>query len=61
MAVIKPDDLLRRKKELVEKILRDLSPGVRDEARRILLEQDMTVLMDKHKVLELLKRRGLII
>ncbi len=61
MAVIKPDNLLRRKKELVEKILRDLSPGVRDEARRILLEQDMTVLMDKHKVLELLKRRGLII
>ncbi len=61
MAVIKPDDVLRRKKELVEKILRDLSPGVRDEARRILLEQDMSVLTDKRKVLELLKRRGLII
>ncbi len=58
MAVVRRGGV-RRKRELIEEILKDLSPGLRDEARRILLEQDLDVLLDREKALGLLRRRGL--
>lgn len=49
-----------KKKELIEHVLRDLSPGLREEARRFLEEQDVSVLMDRVRLKKLLKERGLL-
>ncbi len=61
MSVIKPEDLVRRRREVLEALLRDLSPGLREEARRILEELPLDVLLDKRRALEELRRRGLVI
>ncbi|MCD6488238.1 MAG: hypothetical protein J7K21_03330 [Desulfurococcales archaeon] len=59
MSVTRPSDFLKRKREVIEEITRDLSPGVRDEARRILENLSMEELMDRRRVLEKLRKKGL--
>ncbi len=61
MSIIRPSDLMKRKKELIDQIIKDLSPGLRDQARRFLEKQGLEILSDRKKVLELLKKKGLII
>lgn len=60
MSVIKPEDLFRRKRSVIEEITRDLAPGVREAARRILEELRPEDLMDRRKVIEVLRKRGVI-
>ena len=60
MSITRPGDFLgRKKREIIEEITRDLSPGVRDEARRILENLSMEELMDRRRVLEKLRKKGL--
>jgi hypothetical protein len=56
LSVIRPRDYRRRR--LIEDALRDLSPDVRDEARRLLESLDYSVLSDREAVRRLLRRRG---
>ncbi len=49
-----------KKKELIERVLRDLSPGLREEARRLLEEQDLSVLMDRRRLKKLIEEHGLL-
>ncbi len=61
MSIIKPDDLYKkRRKELLDNILKDLSPGLRDQARRLLEELDIETLSKREKVLEYLRKKGII-
>lgn len=60
MAIIKPSDLMRRKKELIEQIIKDLSPGVRDIARRYLETLSIDDLRNKDKARSFLRKKGLI-
>ncbi len=60
MAIMKPSDLMRRKKELIEQIIKDLSPGVRDTARRYLETLSIDDLRDMEKAKNFLRKKGLI-
>lgn len=60
MSILKPDDLLKKKKDVIDKLLRDLSPDVRDLAKNILNEMSYEELLDRKKVFEILKKRGVI-
>lgn len=60
MSIIKPSDLMRRKKELIEQIIKDLSPGVRDTARRYLETLSIDDLRNKDKARSFLRKKGLI-
>jgi len=57
---MKPSDLMRRKKELIEQIIKDLSPGVRDTARRYLETLSIDDLRDMEKAKNFLRKKGLI-
>jgi len=59
LSLYKPDKHLD-KRRIIENILKDLDPGIRDSARRFLEELDHNVLKDKQRVLRLLKNKGLI-
>ncbi len=59
LSLYKPDKYMN-KRRTIENILKDLDPGIRDSARRFLEELDQNILMDKQRVLKLLKKRGLI-
>lgn len=60
MSIIKPEDLYKRRKELINELTKDLSPGIRDSVRRVLEELPIDILSDRKKVFEILKKRGLI-
>ncbi len=57
MSLYKPNKHLDKRK-IIENILKDLDPGIRDSARRFLEELDQNVLRDKQRVLRLLKNKG---
>lgn len=59
MSVLKPDDLFKKKKqEVIEEILKDLSPDVREAARRILEELPYEKLLDRRSITSYLRKRG---
>ncbi|RLG82891.1 MAG: hypothetical protein DRO40_06440 [Thermoprotei archaeon] len=60
MAIIKPSDLMRRKRELIERIVKDLSPGIKDTARRYLETLSIDDLRDKERAKNFLRKKGLI-
>ncbi|WFO75257.1 hypothetical protein J4526_09375 [Desulfurococcaceae archaeon MEX13E-LK6-19] len=60
MSILKPDDLMKKKKELINEVLKDLSPDVREAARRILEELPYERLLDRRDVLVFLKKKGLV-
>ncbi len=60
MSILKPDDLMKKKKELINEVLKDLSPDVREAARRILEELPYERLLNRRDVLVLLKKKGLV-
>ena len=60
MSVLKPDDLMKKKKDVIDRLLRDLSPDVRDLSRDILNEMSYEELLDRKKVFEILRKRGVI-
>lgn len=47
MSIIKPGK--SRRKNMIEQVLRDLDPGIREEARRILKEADLREPLDREK------------
>ncbi len=58
MSIVKPGDHKRKsRKEIIEEVLKDLSPGVRDEARR-LLEELPVERLGVDELRGFLKRRG---
>ncbi len=59
MSLYKPNKHMD-KRRIIENILKDLDPGIRDSARRFLEELDQNILTDKQRVLKLLKNKGLI-
>ena len=60
MSILKPDDLMKKKKELINEVLKDLSPDVREAARRILEELPYERLLNRRDVLVFLKKKGLV-
>ena len=60
MSVIRPSDLMKRKREVIDELVRDLSPGVRDSARKYLETLPMEELRDKDRIKDLLRRKGFI-
>lgn len=48
------------KKELIDSALNDLDPSVRDKAREILENLDEEYLLDRDRVRELLRKRGIV-
>ena len=50
----------RSKKEIIEDVLRDLEPNVREEARRFLEEIKGLELMDREELKTMLRKRRLI-
>ncbi|ADI32099.1 hypothetical protein Shell_0993 [Staphylothermus hellenicus DSM 12710] len=59
MSLFKPGKNIDRRK-IIEQILRDLDPGIRDEARRFLSTLRDEDLVDRVKVNSLLKKKGLL-
>ncbi|MEM1628263.1 MAG: hypothetical protein QXP02_00535 [Desulfurococcaceae archaeon] len=53
MAIYRPS---RDKKQVIENILKDLDPALRDLARSVLENMKLEELLDKRQVLEKLKR-----
>ncbi len=60
MSVIRPSDLMKRKREVIDELVRDLSPGVRDSARKYLETLPMEELRDRDRIKDLLRRKGFI-
>ncbi len=50
----------RSKKEIIEDVLKDLEPSVREEARRVLEEIKGLELMDREELKTMLRKRRLI-
>ncbi len=50
----------RSKKEIIEDVLKDLEPSVREEARRVLEEIKGLELMDREELKMMLRKRRLI-
>ena len=50
----------RSKKEIIEDVLKDLEPSVREEARRVLKEIKGLELMDREELKMMLRKRRLI-
>lgn len=59
MSLYKPGKDLDRKK-IIDQILRDLNPDVREEARRILITLSTSELIDRTRVNRILKKKGLL-
>ncbi|WP_245521820.1 hypothetical protein [Staphylothermus hellenicus] len=59
LSLFKPGKNIDRRK-IIEQILRDLDPGIRDEARRFLSTLRDEDLVDRVKVNSLLKKKGLL-
>ncbi|ABN70546.1 hypothetical protein Smar_1456 [Staphylothermus marinus F1] len=59
MSLFKPGKTIDRRK-IIEQILKDLDPGIRDEARRFLNTLRDEDLVDRVKVSSLLKKKGLL-
>ena len=59
MSIFKPSKHFKSKREILEDVLKDLAPGIREEARRIILEEN---LLDKDidYIRRKLKERGLL-
>lgn len=58
MSIIKPGK--SRKKEMIEQILRDLDPSIREEARRVLEEVDPREPLDREKIIEILRKKRIL-
>lgn len=59
MSIFKPKKPFHRR-DLIEDALKDLDPGVREQAREILESLSEDILKDKSKIKEILKKRGLL-
>ncbi len=59
MSIFKPSKHFKSKREILEDVLKDLAPGIREEARRIILEEN---LLDKDidYIRRRLKEKGLL-
>ncbi|OYT40379.1 MAG: hypothetical protein B6U89_02405, partial [Desulfurococcales archaeon ex4484_58] len=57
--IFKPKKPFHRR-DLIEDALKDLDPGVREQAREILESLSEDILKDKSKIKEILKKRGLL-
>ncbi|MCS7128340.1 MAG: hypothetical protein N3E36_04075 [Sulfolobales archaeon] len=59
MSLFKPRKSPSARKEVIEDVVKDLPPGLRDEAKRI-LEESMWALESREKAIDYLRKRGLL-
>lgn len=59
MSIFKPRKSPSSRKDVIEDVVKDLPPGLRDEARRI-LEENAWALESREKAMDCLRKRGLL-
>ncbi len=58
MSIIKPGR--NRRKKMIEQILRDLDPSIREEARRVIEEVNPREPLNREKIIEILRKKRIL-